>query len=90
VVEFAFASPEWAATEPCDAGTLAVVKSGIRVVYAPFTYAPGALRPSYPGDEFMQAWPRIALKTGTPLFRPPNSARMARARRFSRNGDRIP
>jgi len=35
VVEFAFASPEWAATEPCDAGTLAVVKSGVRVVYDP-------------------------------------------------------
>src|SRR5262245_48927184 len=35
VVEFAFASPEWAATEPCDAGTRAVVKSGVRVVYDP-------------------------------------------------------
>jgi enterochelin esterase-like enzyme/predicted nucleotidyltransferase len=34
-VEFGFASPEWAATEPCDAGTLGVVKSGIRVVYDP-------------------------------------------------------
>ncbi len=35
VVEFGLASPEWAATEPCDAGTLAVVESGVRVVYDP-------------------------------------------------------
>jgi enterochelin esterase-like enzyme len=35
VVEFGFASPGWAATEPCDAGALAVVKSGVRVVYDP-------------------------------------------------------
>jgi enterochelin esterase-like enzyme len=34
-VGFGFVSPAWAATEPCDAGTLAVVKSGIRVVYDP-------------------------------------------------------
>ncbi len=35
VVEFGFASPEWAKTEPCDAGTRAVVESGFRVVYDP-------------------------------------------------------
>lgn len=35
VVEFGFAPPEWAATEPCDAGTLAVVESGFRVVCDP-------------------------------------------------------
>jgi enterochelin esterase-like enzyme len=35
VMEFGFASPEWAATEPCVAGTLAAVKSGVRVVYDP-------------------------------------------------------
>ena len=34
-VAFGFASPGWAATEPGDAGTLAVVESGIRVVYDP-------------------------------------------------------
>jgi enterochelin esterase family protein len=35
VVEFGFASPEWAATEPCHADTLAVVESGFRVVCDP-------------------------------------------------------
>ena len=35
VMEFAFASPEWAATEPCDAGTLTAIKTGVRVVYDP-------------------------------------------------------
>jgi enterochelin esterase-like enzyme len=34
-VVFGFASPGWAATEPCDAGTLAVVEGGLRVVYDP-------------------------------------------------------
>jgi enterochelin esterase-like enzyme len=34
-VEFGFTSPEWAATEPCDADTLAVVRNGLRVVYDP-------------------------------------------------------
>lgn len=34
-VEFGFTSSEWAATEPCDAGTLAVVRNGFRVVYDP-------------------------------------------------------
>jgi enterochelin esterase family protein len=34
-VEFGFASPAWAATQPCDAGTLAVVRNGFRVVYDP-------------------------------------------------------
>jgi enterochelin esterase-like enzyme len=51
VVEFAFASPEWAATEPCDAGTLAVVKSGVRVVYDPrglFRHLAIAARPDSP------------------------------------------
>src|SRR5262245_19197022 len=34
-VEFGFTTSEWAATEPCDAGTLAVARNGFRVVYDP-------------------------------------------------------
>ncbi len=34
-VAFGFASPGWAATEPCHADTLAVVGNGLRVVYDP-------------------------------------------------------
>jgi enterochelin esterase-like enzyme/predicted nucleotidyltransferase len=34
-VEFGFTTSEWAATEPCDASTLAVVRNGFRVVYDP-------------------------------------------------------
>ena len=34
---FGFASPEWAATDPCEAATLAVVESGFRVLYDPKT-----------------------------------------------------
>lgn len=36
-VVFGFASPEWAATDPCDAATLAVVESGFRILYDPKT-----------------------------------------------------
>jgi iron(III)-enterobactin esterase len=51
VVEFAFAAPEWAATGPCDASTLAVVESGISVVYDPkglFRHLAIAARPDSP------------------------------------------
>jgi enterochelin esterase family protein len=34
-VRFGFAAPAWAATEPCDASTLAVVEGGLRVLYDP-------------------------------------------------------
>jgi hypothetical protein len=34
-VEFGFAAPSWAATEPVDAGTAQVVGDGFRVLYDP-------------------------------------------------------
>ncbi|HTV18982.1 MAG TPA: alpha/beta hydrolase-fold protein, partial [Polyangiaceae bacterium] len=58
VVEFAFASPEWAATEPCDAGTLAVIKGGVRVVYDPnglFRHLAIAARPDSPERHVLQS-----------------------------------
>lgn len=34
-IEFGFSSPQWASTEPIDAGTLHVVRNGCRILYDP-------------------------------------------------------
>ncbi|NTU79186.1 MAG: nucleotidyltransferase domain-containing protein [Chloroflexales bacterium] len=35
IIEFGFSSPQWASTEPIDAGTLHIIQDGCRILYDP-------------------------------------------------------